>query len=395
MSDKTFSMREIATIEQGKELLKGGLFVECRKKTGELRWGVRFTDRGTGKPRRKLLGKVDELPQQEARELADRIRAEGSDAFRHTTFMDAVDAISKAKEWSEAYKRNMVSAVNGRFFDLANNQPIEEFVNQSRMVMESLRTELESTKESDGKGVMYPKLIRLLARVTDWAQARGLCEKNPYQFALTEMPKIESDRHAAPEESALTDIWTDLNAIHDPKHVVKARAVKMVMLTGLRSTNVINMEWQDIKPATKNEIAHIHISKAKSKNRLEFTIPITPEVQRILDEQRAIRPLDSSYVFNSSKRTKFKIKLGSMVNELGIGSKYSTTAHGFRSAYISKLASVGIPEDIIKKSVGHNAHSVSLLPYDSSKRLPERYTTQLYYEDFIKGKNPPNPPQFT
>ncbi|MCY9873212.1 tyrosine-type recombinase/integrase [Vibrio barjaei] len=395
MSDKRkFSVREINLIEPGKEILKDGLFIESRKSDGELRWGVRYKDAQTQRLKRRLIGSFDDVTQSEAREIANRVRQHGSDSFRYTTFMDVMNELSEVKEWSAKYKAKSVQSINTRFHQLANHEPVSEFVSRSGDVLEQLSTELDEIRSKNGKGVMYLRVVKLVNRVIERAYAFGLVTSNPYRSAVAEMPKIESERHAAPMENSLTDIWNDLDAIHKPNVVVKARAVKLAMLTGLRSVNVLGMEWQDIKPATKDEIAHIHISKAKSKNRLGFTVPITPEVQRIIDEQRAICPLDSTFVFNSSKGTSFKANLGALVNELGIGPKYSTTAHGFRSAYITKLNQIGAPEFLIKKSIGHNAYSASLMPYDYSSHLEQRYSLQFYYENFIKGKKPPKPTSF-
>lgn len=390
----TFSMKDMASIEPGKALSKGGLFVECRQTTGELRWGVRYKDHKTGRSRRKYLGLVDEMTQQEARELSDRIRTHGTDAFRHTTFMNIVDELIEIKKWSKGYIYRTVTAINSRFYELANDKPVQEFVTRSGDVLGQLKQELKETRAAEGKGAMYPRVVGLIFRVVERAHALSLVTHNPYKAAMAEMPKIESDRHAAPKQSDLTAIWAELNAIHDPKFALKARAVKMAMLTGLRSINVLTMEWQDIKPATKDEIAHIYISAPKSKNRLAFTVPITCEVQRILDEQRAICPIESQYVFPSPSGSHYKTSLGKFVNELGIGDKYSTTAHGFRAALISKLNEIGAPEFLIKKTVGHNAYSDSLLPYDDSSHLETRFHLQTYYESFILGKNPPIPTKY-
>ncbi|MEZ9254461.1 tyrosine-type recombinase/integrase [Vibrio cyclitrophicus] len=330
------------------------------------------------------------MAQQEARELSDRIRTHGTDAFRYTTFIEIVAELIDFKKWSKSYTDKTIQAVNARFSELANNKPIQEFVRRSGEVLGQLTQELEETRAADGKGAMYPRMVSLINRVMERAHALGLVTHNPYRAALGEMPSIESEHHAAPKESALTDIWAELNVIHEPKYVLKARAVKMAMLTGLRSINVLTMEWNDIKPVTKDEIAHIHISKGKSKNRLAFTVPITPEVQHILDEQRAICPIDSQYVFPSPSGGYYKGSLDKFVNDLGIGAKYSTTAHGFRAAYITKLNQIGAPEFLIKKSIGHNAYSDSLLPYDDASHLEPRFRLQLYYENFILGKNHQN-----
>lgn len=191
------------------------------------------------------------------------------------------------------------------------------------------------------------------------------------------IPKPKTEHHKAildPDE--LKRVYRQASHLNNK---IISSAIRILMLTALRKTNLINLKWSEID--FKNNI--IKIKAENMKNNKIFELPISKQAKQIL-----LDLYDTTgkyeYVFVSKKKqiTRAKIVKGLIC----IGAK--TTLHGFRSSFSTNanrfLKEHGCSVVAIELSLSHlHINDKVMMSYNHYNYKKEMAYLMQWYADFL------------
>ncbi|AIQ94728.1 hypothetical protein [Prochlorococcus sp. MIT 0604] len=281
-------------------------------------------------------------------------------------------------------RRNRLKQILDYF---GHDLPIKNFEMQNggRTLVLDMQRHWEATGRYDQAG----RLRTLLKQLFNFAMDQALMPEG--QNPATRKPMTEGVGHI-PKSNPTID-WNEvpefLNLLHENKSntsILVQLATQMHLMIGVRSSAVVRMEWNWIDE--ENQLIRIPASTEGLKRKLKFRndknydhlIPITPEINQILEILRVINGYQK-YVFKSPEGKNFIHLSPESINShiqklLGQG---RLTAHGWRDVLVTAGQEVGrFPRDIILRQIGHTEHKQgSSGAYDNTVFLPER-------RDFMK-----------
>ena len=201
----------------------------------------------------------------------------------------------------------------------------------------------------------------LLNRIKNFGWKTGLIDMPSTRKLMIEMPKIDNQR-----TEFLTEEQTKkLIQILEEKKAVSLGAVYMyiILLTGIRRKAALALRWMDID----TERSVIWLRGETAKNRRTTTVPLTREVKTLLEQAKALAPIQSEWIFPSEKnpgkqRESFRRVVEAIHKEAGLPNDFRPL-HGLRHNFGSAGAAAGIEPSHRKELLTH-----------STLEMTERYT---------------------
>ncbi len=204
----------------------------------------------------------------------------------------------------------------------------------------------EQFRQAEGKKpATIVKELSLLRRMFNVArkQWKWKCS-NP--VTDIELPKVRNDRVrylSANERTRLFDVLKKSKDRWLPPMVIIA------IDTGLRLSNICNLQWQEVNLPGKI----ITISAEKMKNDSHLGIPLTARAHDVLRELEKVKCL-SGHVFHDSGRPLYPVKVQrSLRKALKLAKIDNFRFHDLRHCNASYLRQQGIDLHTISKLMGH------------------------------------------
>ena len=248
-----------------------------------------------------------------------------------------------------------------------------EWENGGREVVMNTLAEIEGGVKFD----LAHRCRTLLLAVFDTAISQGWMRKgqNPAERLVT-----EKNTHIASHHPSLD--WSEVPAFLDALSLNKSDAnqlailsLKLLLLTGLRAGTLVRLEWNWIEDDMFVIPANTPGLK-RTRNHLDkpHHLPITDEIKTILDRLRKLNP-PCKYLFPPLRESRYDFLDPSTPNNVlrNLGYKDRLRAHGWRSVFLTAGREVlGVPEEIIRKQMGHLPEGKVLQAYDTTLFLDQR-----------------------
>lgn len=350
-----------------------------RKRPGSQIW---WLDVWVGKKRLRRSLRTDDraLALERARDLELELRRPRSAGLQIEEFFCKYRAW--ARETKPASYRNedrQLTWIAG-YFTAQNVATLEEItpyhIEQMRAAIRSRdrRTKAESPKK--GKGTSKATINRYCAvlrtvfnKAIDWGTFRGTNPVSKVKFykegeKVRPLAEAEVERVLAAAESISRDKDTSPTgrALYD--------ICRVVLNTGLRRSEVLNLRWSDI---IDDEL------RIKGKGGRVRFIPLNAEARGILDG----RPRLTAYVFNVPNRNAAGV-LRRVTETIRRKTGVDFHLHLLRHAFASRLMAAGIDIVTIGDLLGHSSSMVSLLYTHSNPELRKRAVLALRGPDPTK-----------
>ncbi|HCO19494.1 MAG TPA: hypothetical protein DIT39_07870 [Tissierellales bacterium] len=154
-----------------------------------------------------------------------------------------------------------------------------------------------------------------------------------------------------------------MKATEGDNHPV-ALAVRLMIYTGLRKNEALGLRWRDIKDVEGLSV----IMFLETKNHRPHYLPVTPEIQDILDRSSK----QSDYLFPSPQnQNSFVRDVRSKLNCLcqAVGTEFK--CHDLRRTFATRAAEVGIDFLTIKRLLNHKSNDITAqyIQWDSRQNL--------------------------
>jgi integrase len=186
-----------------------------------------------------------------------------------------------------------------------------------------------------------------LRKMFRWAVSRGLLDRNPCDGI--DPPSAEKSRDRVLDTEELRLVWRAAGDLGFPFGPI----VRLLVLTGQRRSEVGAMEWREIDL----DRATWTIPAARSKNRRQHVVPLSPEAVEII--KALPRFSGSKFVFSPGERapsgySNAKTRLDARITALNGGESLEAwTLHDIRRSVASGLAGLGVNLPVIERILNH------------------------------------------
>ena len=160
-------------------------------------------------------------------------------------------------------------------------------------------------------------------------------------------------------------------------------AMKLMLLTFVRTQELINSEWSEFEILESNPVWRIPAERMKMK--AQHLVPLSTQAIEILNQIKSYSG-SGRYVFphcyNSDKTMSNQTLLKALTERLGYSGK--ATVHGFRSTFSTVLNETGNwNPDAIERQLSHIEKNKVRDAYNRVEYLPDRREMMQWWADYL------------
>lgn len=221
------------------------------------------------------------------------------------------------------------------------------------------------------------RLAQRIKVVLDVAKSKGFRDGENPVTAIKDagvLPKVKAKpkHHKAMAWQDVPAFYADLKT----RNAMAAKALMFTCLTGSRTSEVLQMRWEEVDfdaglwtcPAERMKAGEVH------------RVPLSDEMVAILEPLQAMQ---SDYVFEGQKRHK-PLSNMAMLMLLRRMKIEGVTVHGFRSTFRVWAAEVAnVPREVAEMSLSHRVGSEVELAYQRSDLLEKRRGLMENWSSFV------------
>ena len=328
-------------------------------------FGLRVTERGVkswvvmyrvhGRQRRLTLGRYPALSLADARERAQeslRVAATGIDPYEiqknekllfENARLETVEAVSslfieryarpKNRSWRETkriFDRHVISAWKGRQVGEVSRRDVIRLLDE---IVDA------------GAPYMANRVLANLRRFFNWCIERDLIDQSPASHVKP--PTSEQSRDRVLDDNEIARVWAAWADLGWPF----GSALKIMLLTGQRRTEVAHMRWNEVDLASSSWL----MPRSATKSDREHVVPLAGATMELLS--RAPRTGEFIFSGNLGKPIAGFSKIKRRVDELSGVADWRI--HDLRRTAASGMAGLGHPPHIVEKVLNHASGTVS------------------------------------
>lgn len=367
-----------------------GLCIEVSPSGGK-HWRYRYYY--NGKAQMLSLGKYPALSLSQARRKRDEAR-EMLDGGKHPSREKKIEKLRKthegihtfervARRWLEMkterlndkYSKQILARLEQHVFPKIGDLPISDIT----------IPDVVEVVEKIGKGGTVEtakRMKQVMAQVFRYASQRGLCLHNPAGDLRDLLPARKSKHFACIHPD---DLNTLIAKIEDRKDDFTKYAIKMLMLTFVRTGELIGAKWDEIDWDKKEW----HIPAERMKMKRPHIVPLSIQAIALLKELQELTG-SKPFIFHSTSSKSRHISNGTVLMGLRrMGYKNKMTGHGFRTLASTILNEQGYSSDVIERQLAHEDEDKIRAAYNRAEYLPERKKMMQDYADFLLSPRVP------
>ena len=366
----------------------GGLYLEVTPKGSKL-WRLKY--RFAQKQKKLSIGIYPTITLAEARnhrEEAKRLLSGGLDpsAVKKATKEEMVleqsntfEVIArewhdlKKAEWSEVNAETTLKRLEKDVFPILGKYPI-------KMITHKMILDLANNVKQRGANELAKRIVQMCKHIFQYAIVTGRAEKNIAED-LKGLIKSEPKSHfAAIEAKDLPQFISDLRNHRARLNEQTYLAVNLMMLTFLRTSELIKAEWDEIDFEEKIWI----VPASRMKMKKEHIVPLSRQTIEVL---KAIRRLHNhpNYVFPSRTNHNNFMSNNTILMALDrMGYRGKMTGHGFRALAMSTIMEkLGYRHEVPDAQLAHAKRGDVARAYDRAKFLDERTEMMQEWADYL------------
>jgi integrase len=239
-----------------------------------------------------------------------------------------------------------------------------------------------------GKRVTANRLRAWLSALFQWGLKADLDPRllaRPALFGLTVNPVSVIPRDAAAEQPGQRVLsWSEVRAVWESETLTwpARQAVRLLLLTGQRVNEVVQAPWTEFDLDARLWT----LPAARSKNKREHVIPLTPLALELLNELREVWP-ESQWLFPArgvvdAAQRWGDTALAHAVKRIGV----DWNPRDLRRTFKTLAAGAGISRDILDKVQNHSQQDVASRHYDRHDYLAEKRAALVQWDSALQAK---------
>lgn len=366
----------------------GGMFLDVRP-TGAKYWRLKY--RMNGKEKLLALGVYPEVSLVKAREKRKEARdliAGGIDpaleqkrkkALSKASTENTFEAIARewhevnTPKWSKRYAEGIMKRLETYIFPEIGNFPIDQI--EPPLLLQTIR-KIESRPAIE----IAKRQLQKCGEVFRYAIATGRAVRDPSSDIKGALKPQKKTHYAALDVKELPEFLHVLNSNEARLYRSTMNAMRLLMLTFVRTSELINARWDEIDLERKEWV----IPAERMKMDKEHVVPLSRQAIEILNDQKEIAghwPL----VFPSSVRPKQSISNNTILGAIKrMGYQGRMTGHGFRALAMSTIKQeLGYRHEVVDRQLAHTPKNKIDKAYDRALFLDERTKMMQEWADYI------------
>lgn len=368
-----------------------GLYLEISP-SGSKYWRLKY--RYLGKERRMALGVYPDISLAIARERREDARklvavgidpAEARKEDKRAAIVNAHNTFEVvAREWHENQKDkwtpkhalNVTRRLETDVFPYIGSRPIADI--EPPELLNSVLRRIEKRGALD----VATRVKQICGQIFRYGIATGKC-KREVTADLKGALKVGKTKHfAALEIKEMPEFLQDLERNDARLFAQTRRAIRLLMLTFTRTTELIHAKWNEFD--LENGLWEIPAERMKMGN--SHLVPLSRQVIAILKEQQAeTGAINTPYVFPGQIKPKKPMSNNTILFAIGrMGYKGRMTGHGFRALAMSTIKEkLGYRHEVVDRQLAHAHRSKVDRAYDRAQFLEERTIMMQRWSDYL------------
>ena len=366
----------------------GGLFLKVMP-TGAKYWQWKY--RLHGKEKLLSFGVYPEVTLGEAREKRDAARkllAGGADPSiekKHAQSLAKLNAENTfealAREWYDIQKTRWVprhaayvlKRLQADVFPEIGAHPIKEI--SPPQLLAALRK-----IEQRGAYEIAHRALQVCGQVFRYAIVTGRDERDISADLKGALKPIKHGHFAAIDAKALPAFLEALSRNDARLYPRTIAAIKLLMLTFVRTSELINARWEELDLERGEWI----IPAERMKMRQVHVVPLARQVVTILNELHA-HTGQWGHVFPNQVEPRKSMSNNTVLKALErLGYKGEMTGHGFRALAMSTIKEkLGYRHEVVDRQLAHAPRDKIAAAYDRAQFLDERRKMMQEWADYL------------
>ena len=212
--------------------------------------------------------------------------------------------------------------------------------------------------EKEGKSAQTVKhAVTILSRTINFGVKTGrIPQPNTQQLYITK-PRLDLGKHVETMTDAQLDKY--LTALDEEKDQLSANILRLVLVTGMRKTAILNLKWSDVDFINSNITLRGEVSKKRKTDYIKMNV----SARNILKNMKE-NGYDSEYVFAKSDGEKRKDlrRIALRVRKKAGLPKDFRPLHGLRHTFASRMISSGqVNLDQLQELLTHETPAMTMV----------------------------------
>lgn len=365
-----------------------GLYLQA-KPSGARYW--RFKYRFAGKEKLLALGVYPEVSLKEARDKRDQARkllAENQDPStvkkerRLQAFTESENTFEKlAREWFERQRAVLTpkhaNALVARF-------ERDVFPHIGSLSVRDIKPTyiLEVCRKVEGRQAfdVARRIKQTCGQIFRYGISTGRAERDPTLDLRDALRPYKPEHYATLDIKEIPKFLAVLDRNDARLYQDTRLAMKLLMLTFVRTSELINAKWSEIDLDDATWI----IPAERMKMRRDHIVPLSAQSVAILRELKACNG-HREWVFPNQARPRKPMSNATITRALmRMGYKNRMTGHGFRALAMTTIKEkLGYRHEVIDRQLAHAHKSKIIAAYDRAQFLDDRREMMQRYADYI------------
>lgn len=359
--------------------------------TGSKYW--RFKYRFLNRERRMALGVYPDVSladAREKREAARKLVAAGVDPaiakkdqkrraiLNNANTFEAVARewhANRSERWQPKHAKTTMRRLEANLFPYLGSRPIADI--DAPEVLEVLRR-----VEKRGAFHSAGNLKQFCGQIFRYGIATGRCHRD-HAADLKGALKVGKTTHfAALDIKEMPEFLKALENNDARLYDRTRRATRLLMLTLLRTSELIEARWSEIDL----ENAVWVVPAPRMKMRKEHIVPLSKQALAILEAQKEeTGHFNTEWVFPSLHRPQKHMSNNTILFAIGrMGYKKKMTGHGFRALAMSTIKEkLGYRHEVVDRQLAHAPGNKVDRAYDRAKFLDDREKMMQEWADYL------------
>jgi integrase len=365
-----------------------GLYLEIHP-TGAKYWRLKY--RFGGKEKRLALGVYPEISltrarakQKVAREQLDASQ-DPADAKRQEKREQKLQAANTFELIARAWHKHMASGWKSRYADEVERR-LESHVfgqiGKRPVAALSAPDILQLLRKIEDRGTheMARRIGQVIGQIFRYAISEGFVQYNPVPDLRGSLKIPKSTHYASIDATELPEFLLRLEA-NDARLYVQTRlAMKLLMLTFVRTGELINANWSEFDL----EHAEWVIPGARIKMGLDHIVPLSKQTVSLLEQIKKLGPNRTLLFPNQVDHDKAMSNNTILSALASLGYKGRMTGHGFRSlAMTVAMERLGYRFEVVDRQLAHSKGTKVRKAYDRAQFIGERRALIQDWADYL------------
>lgn len=280
--------------------------------------------------------------------------------------------LNKSK-WSERYAEGVINRLETYIFPEIGNYPITDI--EPPILLQAIRKienrpAIEIAKRQNQK----------CGEIFQYAISCGKGVRNPALDIVKALKPQKTENYASFDIKELPEFLNILERNEARLYKSTHNAIKLIMFTFVRTSELINARWEEIDLDKKEWI----IPAERMKMKKGHIVPLSSQAVEIFKEQKKVSGA-WPHVFPSVVRPKNSMSNNAILSAIKrMGYKGKMTGHGFRALAMTTIKQeLGWRHEVIDRQLAHAPKNKTARAYDRAAFLKDRKIMMQQYADYI------------